>query len=78
MLSSDQVLAHYSAYGVGAMTSQKYADGGERPITYASRTLTPVEQKYARVEKEALALVLGVKRFHQYLYGCKFTLITDH
>ena len=64
MLSSDQVLVQYdptlplslaadaSAYGVGAVISQRYADGGERPIAYASRTLTSTEQKYAQVEKE--------------------------
>ena len=90
MLSSDQVLTHYnptlplslaadaSAYGVGAVISQTYADGGERPIAYASRTLMTAGQKYAQVEKEVLALVFGVKRFHQYLYGRIFTLITDH
>ena len=90
MLSSDLVLAHYdptlplslaadaSAYGVGAVISQRYPDDSERPIAFASRTLTPTEQKYAQVEREALALVFGVKRFHQYLYGRKFTLITDH
>lgn len=90
MLSSDLVLAHYDptlplnlaadapAYGVGAVISQKYPDDSECPIAFASQTLTPKEQKYAQIEKEALALVFGVRRFHQYLYGRKFTLITDH
>ena len=53
-------------------------DGRERPIAYASKTLSKREVKYAQVEKEAYALKFGVSKFHQYFCGRKFTLITDH
>ena len=53
-------------------------DGIERPIAYVSKTLSPSEKNYAQIEKEALALVLGVRKFHQYIYGRKVTLVTDH
>ena len=89
-LASTEVLAHYdvnlplrldcdaSAYGVGAVLSHSFPDGTKRPVTYASRTLSAAEKNYAQIEKEGLALVFGIKKFHKYIYGRKFTLVTDH
>ena len=60
------------------MISHQYLDSTERPIAFASRTLTASEHTYAQLEKEALALVYGVKQFHAYLYRRQFVLVTDH
>ncbi|XP_058827953.1 uncharacterized protein K02A2.6-like [Topomyia yanbarensis] len=89
-IQSDRVLAHYdpklplvlatdaSPYGVGAVLSHVYRDGMERPIQYASQTLNKSQQNYTQVDKEAYSIIFGVKKFYQYLYGRKFTLLTDN
>lgn len=89
-LVSDKVLVHYdpslplvlatdaSNYAVGAVLSHIMPDGTERPIRYASQTLSETQQRYAMIDKEAYAIIFGVKKFYQYVYNRKFILHCDN
>ena len=90
IITSEMVLTHYdpnlpvtlacdaSSYGLGCVLSHVMPNGEEKPIAFASRTLNKAEKKYSQIDKEALAIVWAVKKNNLYLYGKKFTLITDH
>ncbi|CAI6354211.1 unnamed protein product [Macrosiphum euphorbiae] len=90
ILTSAPILTHFnqnykiklscdaSSYGIGGVISHILPNNEERPIAYTSRTLNLAEQKYSQIDKEALAIVFCIKKFHQYLYGRHFILLTDH
>ncbi|XP_053686542.1 uncharacterized protein K02A2.6-like [Sabethes cyaneus] len=72
------VSADASNYGIGARIAHKLPDGSVKPISYASRSLTPAESNYSQIEKEGLALIFAVTRFHRMIFGRHFVLETDH
>jgi len=62
-----------SQTGLGAALLQR-----GRPIAYTSKTLTETERRYAQSEKEMLAIVFSLEKFHQYTYGRHVKIQSDH
>ena len=67
-----------SDFGLGAVLAQRPHNGKETVIGYASRTLNSPERNYNITEKECLAVIWATAYFHKFLYGQKFTIVTDH
>ena len=67
-----------SNWGVGAVLSQMDSKGTEHPVGYYSRKLLPREKSYSTIEKECLAIKLGIQAFRVYLQGNPFEIQTDH
>lgn len=88
LITSNQVLAMYdpekeiivaadaSPYGVGAAMSH-VINGVEKPVLFASSTLSPAEKNYSQPQREALAIVFALRKFYKYIYGKKFKIETD-
>ena len=80
-LSSDMdpIIASVSSnYGIGVVLSHKMPNGTEHPIEYMSQSLNPAQRNYLTISKESFAIIVGLKKFRQFLYGHRFTVKTDH
>ncbi len=75
--SALKISADASSFGLGTVLLQK-SDVRWSPVAYASRSMTPTEQRYAQVEKEALAAAWACERFSCFILGRPFELETDH
>ena len=60
-------------FDLGATLSQN-----GKPISFASRSPNSTKQNYLQIDKELYAILFGCVHFHQYLYGQKFTVVSDH
>lgn len=90
VLSSDLVLTHYdpkkkivlatdaSQYGMGAVLMHEFADGTLHPVMHWSSTFNAAEKNYPQIQKEARALVFGLRRAYSYIYGRKIEIHIDH
>ena len=84
-LVSAKVLAYFDPSKISTLSVDASKDGlgavlmqEGRPVAFASRAMTETECRYAQIEKETLAVVFGCERFHEYLYGRKFNVESDH
>ena len=59
--------------GLGAAIIQD-----EYPVAFASKSLDFTQSNHPNIDREMLAVVFGITRFHTYLYGRPFNVITDH
>ena len=50
----------------------------DKPVAFASKSLSTAQANYSNIERETLALIFGITRFHTYLFGKNFKVHTDH
>ena len=70
------VASNASNSGLGAVILHK-EDGKLKPIQHASRMLLPAEMNYSQIEKEGLAIIFAIRKFHKYIHSREFILQTD-
>ena len=90
LLQNDTILVNFNSsipiriscdasdVGLGVVLFHCYPDSSEKSIANSSKILTNAQRKYSQIQKEALSIIFSLHKFHQYLYGRKFILVTDH
>ena len=66
-----------TSFGLGAVLSHVLPDKSEHPIAFSSRTLNANEKNYTQLDKEWVSIIIGLKKYHQYLFGRIFRLTTE-
>lgn len=70
-----------SPVGVGAVLCHTVTHNGkpvDRPVMFASSSLTPAQANYSQLDREALAVMFAVSKFDRFVWGRQFTLVTDN
>lgn len=66
-----------SATGLSAILST-IEGGKERLVHFAAKALTAAQKNYSQIDKEAAAIIFGIMKFYDYVYGQQFILRTDN
>ena len=72
-----EVMCDASDLAIGAVLRQR-EDGKPYVVYYASKTLNEAQRNYTTTEKELLAVVYVLEKFHAYLVGSTIIIFTDH
>lgn len=87
---SNQVITHFNSEmtivlscdasdrGIRTIIFHRFEDNSERPISFASRSLSLFGRNYSTPHKEALFIIWGVTKFYQFVKGRDFTIKSDH
>jgi hypothetical protein len=72
------VHADASSIALGVVLAQPGEGDIEHLFSFASRKLSTTEVNYTTTEREGLAMVYVLQKFHHYLLGGHFKMFTDH
>lgn len=62
-----------SMNGIGCCLIQN-----NRPVAFASRSLSETERNYSMIEKEFMGIIFACQKFHNFIYGKPIKVKTDH